>query len=106
MKHTDQRPIVCGTDFSTQAMEAANVASAMATRLCAPLLLVHGVDQRGDGDDVAETICRIAQRFDADLICIGSHRSEKGPATAPGGIAHSVIARSHCPVLVVPQPLS
>jgi nucleotide-binding universal stress UspA family protein len=48
MNHSDQRPIVCGTDFSTHALEAANVAAAMAMRLGAPLLLVHGADERGD----------------------------------------------------------
>jgi nucleotide-binding universal stress UspA family protein len=48
MRHSDPRPIVCGTDFSPQALEAENVAAAIAMRLRAPLLLVHGVDERGD----------------------------------------------------------
>ncbi|HEY5895634.1 MAG TPA: universal stress protein [Chthoniobacterales bacterium] len=43
-----QRPIVCGTDFSEAAAQAANVAAALAIRLDAPLMLVHGVDERGE----------------------------------------------------------
>lgn len=42
------RPIVCGTDFSEAAAKAANVAAAMAMRLDAPLMLVHGVDEQGE----------------------------------------------------------
>lgn len=43
-----QRPIVCGTDFSEASAQAANVASVFAIRLDAPLVLAHGVDERGD----------------------------------------------------------
>src|SRR5437868_601197 len=48
MTHSNQRPIVCGTDFSPHALQAANVAAAMARRTKAPLLLIHGVDERGE----------------------------------------------------------
>jgi nucleotide-binding universal stress UspA family protein len=37
----DKRPIVCGTDFSTTAIEAADIAAAMARRLGTKLVLVH-----------------------------------------------------------------
>jgi len=40
----DQRPIVCGTDFSATATEAVDIAAAMARRLKTKLVLVH-VDQ-------------------------------------------------------------
>ena len=40
----DKRPIVCGTDFSTVATEAVEIAAAMARRLKTKLVLVH-VDQ-------------------------------------------------------------
>lgn len=43
-----QRPIVCGTDFSSPAAKAADVAAAMALRLDTSLLLVHGVDEYGE----------------------------------------------------------
>ena len=48
MNEHPKRPILCGTDFSEPATQAANVAAAFAQRLGAPLLLVHGVDERGD----------------------------------------------------------
>ena len=37
----DNRPIVCGTDFSATAMEAVDLAAAMAKRLGTKLVLVH-----------------------------------------------------------------
>jgi nucleotide-binding universal stress UspA family protein len=48
MNQTTQRPIVCGTDFSEFAADAADVAAAFAIRLKAPLQLVHGIDERGE----------------------------------------------------------
>ena len=48
MKSQDVRPIVCGTDFSRTAEQAANVAADLAARLGTTLLLVHGVDERGE----------------------------------------------------------
>ena len=36
----DQRPIVCGTDFSPTAVEAVDIAAAMARRLGTKLVLV------------------------------------------------------------------
>lgn len=48
MNDPRKRPILCATDFSDQATHAADVAAAFALRLGAPLLLVHGVDERGD----------------------------------------------------------
>ena len=41
MKTGKTFPILCGTDFSGNAGQAANVAAALAVRLNAPLLLVH-----------------------------------------------------------------
>jgi nucleotide-binding universal stress UspA family protein len=41
MEKNDERPIVCGTDFSTTATEAVNIAAAMARRLASRLVLVH-----------------------------------------------------------------
>ncbi len=43
-KNSDQRPIVCGTDFSVTALEASDIAAAIARQLAARLVLVH-VDQ-------------------------------------------------------------
>lgn len=41
MKPNESSPILCGTDFSGNARQAANVAAALAKRLSAPLVLVH-----------------------------------------------------------------
>ena len=41
MKPNESTPIICGTDFSENARQAANVAATLATRLSAPLVLVH-----------------------------------------------------------------
>ena len=41
MKNATSQPIICGTDSSENARQAANVAAALATRLSAPLVLVH-----------------------------------------------------------------
>lgn len=41
MKTNKSNPIFCGTDFSRNARQAANVGAALATRLGTPLVLVH-----------------------------------------------------------------
>jgi nucleotide-binding universal stress UspA family protein len=41
MKNTTSQPIICGTDFSENARQTANVAAALAARLSAHLVLVH-----------------------------------------------------------------
>jgi nucleotide-binding universal stress UspA family protein len=54
--------------------------------------------------DAATAICEAADRFDADLICIGSRGASPIVATALGSVAHAVIARSSRPVLIVRPP--
>ena len=41
-------PILCGTDFSPQAAQAADVAAALARRFGTSLVLTHSVDERGE----------------------------------------------------------
>ena len=41
-------PILCGTDFSENARQAAEVAAALASRLGAKLILAHSLDERGE----------------------------------------------------------
>ena len=48
MNPTTTKPILCGTDFSENAAQAASVADALARHLHAPLILVHSVDERGE----------------------------------------------------------
>lgn len=40
-EESDQRPILCGTDFSPTALEAANIAAGLAERLKTKLIVVH-----------------------------------------------------------------
>ena len=48
MNQPNARPIICGTDFSEPAQHAADVAAALSKRLGTHLLLVHGIDERGE----------------------------------------------------------
>lgn len=41
-------PILCGTDFSENALQAADAAAALATRLGTKLILAHSLDERGE----------------------------------------------------------
>lgn len=51
--------------------------------------------------DPAEAICREADRFGADAICIASHGRSGLSKALLGSVAASVMARSHRPVIVV-----
>ena len=57
-------------------------------------------------DNVSTAIQDAAKRFDADLICIGSHDSFNEAGSAAPSTGRTIIARSTRPVLVVPQPRS
>ena len=54
--------------------------------------------------DAADTICQDAERFGANLICIGSHGRSGLAAAALGSVAQKVISHSRRPVLVVRGP--
>ncbi len=69
----------------------------------------HGLDadvEVIESRDPATAICEAADRFEADLICIGSHGHSSLLAAAMGSVAHAVVARSCRPVLVVRPPSS
>src|SRR5512133_1288091 len=52
----NERPIVCGIDFSACATEAADVAAAIARKLGTKLVIVHSEDIRGLDPLLVETI--------------------------------------------------
>lgn len=54
--------------------------------------------------DPALAICQAAERFDADVICLGSHGRTGLAATFMGSVAQAVLAQSPRPVLVVRPP--
>lgn len=55
-------------------------------------------------EHAAAAICDAAEKFGADVICVGSHERSRGDAGMLGSVAHGVMARSPRPVLVVPPP--
>ena len=57
-----------------------------------------------ESSDAGPAICEAAERFCADLVCIGSHGRSGLVAAVLGSVAQAVIARSRCPVLVVRPP--
>ena len=59
---TKKNPIVCGTDFSIHATEAANVAAAMAKRLDTALVLVHVEEHGGLGASHPEIFDAVQKR--------------------------------------------
>ena len=66
----------------------------------ASLPIETGVDVV-ENDHIAGAICEAADRFGADLICIGSHGRSSVMSIVTGSIAQAVIAASHKPVVVV-----
>lgn len=88
--------ILCGTDFTSRAAEAAEVASSIAARTRAPLVLVH-VLERGTLEDAVEHLRAEAERLrslfselqvttrfevgNADEILTDLARSEQGSGT-------------------------
>jgi len=54
--------------------------------------------------DPAAAVCGVAERFGADVICMGSRGHSRLGAALLGSVAQSVIAAAHRPVLVVPPP--
>ncbi|MDB6155754.1 MAG: Universal stress protein [Chthoniobacteraceae bacterium] len=57
-----------------------------------------------ENGDVGLAICETAERFGADLVCIGSHGYSGLAAAVMGSVAQAVISRSSRPVLLVQSP--
>ena len=57
-----------------------------------------------EGRDPATTVCQEAERFSADLICLGSHGHSGLTAVVLGSVAQQVISQSRKPVLIVRMP--
>lgn len=87
--------IVCGIDFSDNAVQAARVAAALARRLSVPLELVHVIDElgaeltfQGEGAAVYEPLRRQARELSA---AIGREFGiEARPSVLPG-VAHEAL---------------
>jgi len=67
---------------------------------------VHTETRIVESGDAGKAICEAAERFGADLICIGSHGRSGLTAAVLGSVAQVVVARSGRPVLIIPPPSS
>jgi nucleotide-binding universal stress UspA family protein len=81
--------IICGTDFSDNAREAASVAAALASRLDAPLKLVHVLDELGaelavgsHQDAISEPVRARLREWAAELA--SRYSVEVEPVDVPG----------------------
>jgi nucleotide-binding universal stress UspA family protein len=87
MNRTSPQPILCGTDFSAAAALASNVAAAFARRIHAPLLLVHGVDERGE---IASDLWPAMMEESRALLCEEAGRLRKTGAEVEAIVAAGV----------------
>jgi nucleotide-binding universal stress UspA family protein len=99
---TDTFPVIEGVNpaWDEQVLSAADsYAKGLASRLEA-----SGLTADGDADqasDVPDTIVKVAEKTNADLIVMSTH-ALTGPARALfGSVADAVVRKSHCPVLLV-----
>jgi nucleotide-binding universal stress UspA family protein len=56
-------------------------------------------------DDIATALCEAAERFGADVICMGTKGHSRTGAALLGSTVQSLLAKSHKPVFVVTPPL-
>jgi len=76
-------------------------------------LAPHEAEARGitteveviDSREIAQDICAVAERFNADAICIGSHTRPGLGAKVLGSVSLGVLQQSRRPVLVVWPPM-
>ncbi len=71
-------------------------------------LTAAGVSARGEvvhaaSAQTAQEIVRAAERVGASLIVLGTRGFSDAKALLLGSIAHDVLHRAHCPVLVTPE---
>lgn len=128
MKTTNfSSPIICGTDFSDNAKRAADVAAALATRLNAPLLLVHAsvipgslyTEDHLDAEaqrlhstaaelsaevvegNADEVLIELAQQRQARLLVVSSIGRQGPQRWLLGSVAERVAETAQVPTLVV-----
>lgn len=68
---------------------------------------LHEVDYEADVLEgrPAEVVCRVAESRDADEIVIGSRGAGRVRALL-GSVAHEVLHRARCPVIVIPERMT
>jgi nucleotide-binding universal stress UspA family protein len=56
--------------------------------------------------DPADTVVKVAEEDDVDLIVLGSHGRTGITRLLMGSIAEAIVRKAHCPVLVYKQPVA
>ena len=102
MKSTEVDSIICGTDFSENAQEAADIAAAFAARLDLPLVLVHAhlrivhaliPELNGTPAHLRECLHQEAERLRATGVIVEEIYSEGTPSVVLARIASERNAR-------------
>ena len=105
---TDKQQIVCGTDFSAHAAEAADVAAAIAKRLGDSLVLIHAIDDSALGVSYPEIYCELFARDRERLLAEAERLRKSGAeivdeliAGSPSRVLPAVAERKPTRLLVV-----
>ena len=54
------------------------------------------------GEDVSQVLLQAAQRWDVDVICVGTHGRSGAKSPVMGAVARTLLSRADRPVMVVP----
>jgi nucleotide-binding universal stress UspA family protein len=73
------------------------------TRTAAAITNVR-IDKRIEVGDVANTVCRVAEDLNVDVIVVGSHGRTGLGRLFLGSVSEHVVRHAPCPVLVVREP--
>ncbi len=73
----------------------------------AKALQERGIDAKAlvDRGPIVDTILSIAKKTKTDLIIVGSRSHGALFQLSPRSVVKGIISKSHCPVMVIPQPL-
>ena len=97
----EREPSKAGTATFETTAEATKLVDDAIGELQAAEVRASGETRAGLSGEVAKAIVDEADRFDADLIVMGSRGLSDFEALLIGSVAHKVVHYAHCPVLVV-----
>ena len=97
----EREPSKAGTATFETTAEATKLVDDAIGELQAAEVRASGETRAGLSGEVAKAIVDEADRFDADLIVMGSRGLSDFEALLIGSVAHKVLHYAHCPVLVV-----
>jgi nucleotide-binding universal stress UspA family protein len=109
--HRLPNPLIGGHYEATETLDAHRAWIAQAGQrlrtLAPPEAEAHGITTEvevAEGSDPARAICQSAERWNADLVCIGAHTRPGMMAKALGSISLGVLRECRRPVLLVWPP--